>query len=83
VVEVVGTISLTAAATAEVVIALTVAENRETIVIPSSVTVPAGEMSAKFPVGMGRQPPAATVQIAITASVAGAELTATLTIARP
>ena len=81
VVEVIGTITLTAAAATEVVVSLKATENPDAVAIPASVTIPAGEISAKFPITPGR-PPEGTGRVTITTSTAGAELSATLTIAR-
>jgi hypothetical protein len=81
VVEVVGTITLTAAAATEVVISLKATENRAAVVIPASVTIPAGEISAKFPINPGR-PTDGAARVTITSSTAGVELSATLSLTR-
>lgn len=81
-VEVVGTITLSAPATADVVVALRVAENRELVELPESVTIPAGRVGTRFLIAPARRSPEGTARIPISAIAGGAELRAVLTIGR-
>jgi hypothetical protein len=75
-------VTLAAAATEDVVIALSAPENRDMIDLPPSVTVPAGSLSARFVVAPGPKIPDSTVQIKIVADASGEELATVLSIAR-
>lgn len=82
-VEVVGTITLGSAATADTVITLTAPDNREALKLPDRVTIPAGGNATRFPIAFGRRIPQATESISIVATAAGVDLKAALTIVRP
>lgn len=81
-VEVVGTITLSAPATADLVIPIRAIENRELVELPESVTVAAGRAAVRFLIAPGRRPPDGAARVPITALAAGAELTVVLTIGR-
>ena len=82
VVEVVGTITLSTAATADLVFTFSAPENRDFITLPNNVTISAGGVSARFPIGAGRRMPDANTNIQITVTAAGTEVQATLAIGR-
>ena len=81
-VEVVGTITLSAPATTDMVIGLEAQENPELVELPESVTVPAGRVATRFLIGPGRRPPEGAARVPIIARTSEGELNAVLTIGR-